>query len=377
MSATRPPGRLTRASSMTSWSARWSSAGPRRGTTCSAPSPRYVGRRAGVRRHPVRDGPAHPGRGPRHDRGRHRQPAQAPDGEPGPAGAGPRGRDCAGARDRGVAALRVPRVRARAHGACPVTVQDRDLAPGDKVLLMFGSANHDPRRFPDPEVFDADRGDRPPHIAFGFAVTAASASTWPGSNCASSPKNCSAGSPTTGWRRARRSICGPRWSGDRSRLRSSGRWLDASPNRSRDMPGLRAGQLARRCSRSELTIRASVVDGPGPDLAPEPLRLDEIRPGEVLSSEWPPSVSVIPTSSIPTAAGPRPRFPWSPATKARASSPRSARALTFAAGNRVVMSFSARLHRGLRCREATLRRCLRGTWRARPARVRATLGAAR
>lgn len=52
--------------------------------------------------------------------------------------------------------------------SCPVTVQDRDLAPGDKVLLMFGSANHDPRRFPDPEVFDADRDDRPPHIAFGF-----------------------------------------------------------------------------------------------------------------------------------------------------------------------------------------------------------------
>jgi cytochrome P450 len=51
---------------------------------------------------------------------------------------------------------------------CPVTVQDTDLVPGDKVLLMFGSANHDPRRFPEPETFDADRGDRPPHIAFGF-----------------------------------------------------------------------------------------------------------------------------------------------------------------------------------------------------------------
>jgi cytochrome P450 len=52
--------------------------------------------------------------------------------------------------------------------ACPVTVRDRELEPGDKVLLMFGSANHDPLRFPDPEVFDADRDDRPPHIAFGF-----------------------------------------------------------------------------------------------------------------------------------------------------------------------------------------------------------------
>src|SRR6202042_1743476 len=51
---------------------------------------------------------------------------------------------------------------------CPVTGQERELQPGDKVLLMFGAANHDPVRFPDPEVFDADRDDRPPHIAFGF-----------------------------------------------------------------------------------------------------------------------------------------------------------------------------------------------------------------
>jgi cytochrome P450 len=51
---------------------------------------------------------------------------------------------------------------------CPVTVQERELEPGDKVLLMFGAANHDPDRFPDPEVFDADRDDRPPHVAFGF-----------------------------------------------------------------------------------------------------------------------------------------------------------------------------------------------------------------
>jgi cytochrome P450 len=51
---------------------------------------------------------------------------------------------------------------------CPVTVQERELEPGDKVLLMFGAADHDPLRFPDPEVFDADRNDRPPHIAFGF-----------------------------------------------------------------------------------------------------------------------------------------------------------------------------------------------------------------
>jgi cytochrome P450 len=49
-----------------------------------------------------------------------------------------------------------------------VEVSGTEMQPGDKVLLMYGSANHDPRRFPDPEVFDADRTDRPPHVAFGF-----------------------------------------------------------------------------------------------------------------------------------------------------------------------------------------------------------------
>jgi cytochrome P450 len=42
------------------------------------------------------------------------------------------------------------------------------LAAGDKVLVMYGSANHDPRRFPDPERYDPDRRDRPAHVAFGY-----------------------------------------------------------------------------------------------------------------------------------------------------------------------------------------------------------------
>ncbi|MCW2528465.1 MAG: cytochrome [Pseudonocardiales bacterium] len=48
------------------------------------------------------------------------------------------------------------------------SVGDTAMYPGDKVLLMFGAANHDPNRFPDPELFDADREDRPPHMAFGY-----------------------------------------------------------------------------------------------------------------------------------------------------------------------------------------------------------------
>jgi cytochrome P450 len=48
------------------------------------------------------------------------------------------------------------------------TVEGVDLCPGEKVLLMFGSANHDHRHFPDPETFDPLRTDRPPHVAFGY-----------------------------------------------------------------------------------------------------------------------------------------------------------------------------------------------------------------
>lgn len=48
------------------------------------------------------------------------------------------------------------------------TVGGTTLCPGDKVLVMYGSANHDPRRFPDPESYDPDRDDRPGHVAFGY-----------------------------------------------------------------------------------------------------------------------------------------------------------------------------------------------------------------
>ncbi|MTD14237.1 cytochrome P450 [Nakamurella sp. YIM 132087] len=37
---------------------------------------------------------------------------------------------------------------------------------GDRVAMMFGSANRDPDRFPDPDAFDAGRGDAT-HIGFG------------------------------------------------------------------------------------------------------------------------------------------------------------------------------------------------------------------
>lgn len=50
-----------------------------------------------------------------------------------------------------------------------VTLRDTLMRRGDKVLLLFGSANRDERAFPDPDVFDIDR--KPEHqVAFGRGV---------------------------------------------------------------------------------------------------------------------------------------------------------------------------------------------------------------
>lgn len=47
-----------------------------------------------------------------------------------------------------------------------VSIGGRDFAVGERVAMMFGSANRDPARFPDPDAFDAARGDST-HIGFG------------------------------------------------------------------------------------------------------------------------------------------------------------------------------------------------------------------
>lgn len=48
----------------------------------------------------------------------------------------------------------------------PLTVSGHDLAEGDKVVLLYGAANRDPRVFDDPERFDISR-DPNPHVGFG------------------------------------------------------------------------------------------------------------------------------------------------------------------------------------------------------------------
>lgn len=49
----------------------------------------------------------------------------------------------------------------------PTTLGDAQMEPGEKVMLAFGAANHDPAKFPDPFVFDLDRESLTQHLTFG------------------------------------------------------------------------------------------------------------------------------------------------------------------------------------------------------------------
>ena len=50
-----------------------------------------------------------------------------------------------------------------------VSYAGRDFARGEKIAMLFGSANRDPRHFKDPDQFIVDRGDTT-HITFGGGI---------------------------------------------------------------------------------------------------------------------------------------------------------------------------------------------------------------
>jgi cytochrome P450 len=50
-----------------------------------------------------------------------------------------------------------------------VEIAGQPVAVGDEVAMLFGSANRDPRRFAEPDHFDAGRGDTA-HIGFGGGI---------------------------------------------------------------------------------------------------------------------------------------------------------------------------------------------------------------
>jgi len=52
---------------------------------------------------------------------------------------------------------------------CEVSVHGETIPAGEKVVLLIGAGNHDPRRFDSPEKFDISR-KMERHLAFGFGV---------------------------------------------------------------------------------------------------------------------------------------------------------------------------------------------------------------
>ena len=62
------------------------------------------------------------------------------------------------------------------------TFHGTDMREGEKIMLMFESANFDESQFGDPENFRIDRNPNS-HVAFGFGSTSVSATSWPGWSC--------------------------------------------------------------------------------------------------------------------------------------------------------------------------------------------------
>ncbi len=48
-------------------------------------------------------------------------------------------------------------------------VAGQKIGKGEKIAMLFGSANRDPRKWDQPDVFDIGRGD-PTHVSFGFGL---------------------------------------------------------------------------------------------------------------------------------------------------------------------------------------------------------------
>lgn len=66
-------------------------------------------------------------------------------------------------------ALRIdpPVIGRRRRAKADVAIGDVTVPAGSRILLMFGSANHDGEVFPEPEVFDVDWCNLQANLAFG------------------------------------------------------------------------------------------------------------------------------------------------------------------------------------------------------------------
>ena len=57
----------------------------------------------------------------------------------------------------------------RRTATCPATIGDQQVAPGERVVMMYSAANRDPDVFDKPHEFDIHRQANP-HLAFGYGI---------------------------------------------------------------------------------------------------------------------------------------------------------------------------------------------------------------
>jgi cytochrome P450 len=52
----------------------------------------------------------------------------------------------------------------------PVTLRGVEIPKGARILVLLGAANHDPKKFANPDTFDIERADARTHLAFGKGI---------------------------------------------------------------------------------------------------------------------------------------------------------------------------------------------------------------
>ena len=69
-----------------------------------------------------------------------------------------------------LAAVSSPVIHMRRTATQETEIAGQRIAPGEKVVLLYGSANRDPEMFANPDMLDFKRPNARNHVAFGHGV---------------------------------------------------------------------------------------------------------------------------------------------------------------------------------------------------------------